>query len=51
MDNYTYPDFSNSAIIIIDLQLDFLDGQPLQISGTSQILPKVKYLIDIYRKN
>lgn len=51
MDNYTCPDFSNSAIITIDLQQDFLDGQPLQIPGTSQILSEVKIVLDLYRRN
>jgi len=50
MSRYTEPDFSSSALITIDTQRDTLDGQPLEIAGTSAILPKMQRLLELYRK-
>ncbi len=50
MDKYTRPDFDKSALITIDVLRDTLDGQPLEIPGTSAALPKMKQLLDFYRK-
>jgi nicotinamidase-related amidase len=51
MDKYTRPDFKNSALITIDVLRDILDKQPLEIPGTSTVLPKIKQLLDFYREN
>jgi nicotinamidase-related amidase len=51
MNKYTYPDLNNSALITIDVLRDTLDGQPWAIPGTSAALPKIKQLLDFYRKN
>ena len=51
MDNYTQPDFNNSALITIDVLRDTLDKQPLEIPGTSSVLAKIKQLLDFYRDN
>ncbi len=51
MDEYTRPDFDKSAIITIDVLRDTLDGQCLEIPGTSAALPKMKQLLDFYREN
>jgi nicotinamidase-related amidase len=50
MNIYTTPDFENSALITIDTQRDTLDGQPLEIKGTSQALPNIRRLLDCYRE-
>jgi nicotinamidase-related amidase len=50
MSRYTDPDFASSALITIDTQIDTLDGQPLEIPGTSEILPNMKLLLELYRK-
>jgi nicotinamidase-related amidase len=50
MNLYTTPDFENSALITIDTQRDTLDGQPLEIKGTSQALPNIRRLLDCYRE-
>jgi nicotinamidase-related amidase len=49
MDKYTAPNFASSALITIDTQCDTLDGQPLEIRGTSAVLPNMKMLLDIFR--
>lgn len=49
MDRYTTPDFSSMALITIDTQVDTLDGQPLEIPGTSAILPQVRGLLQAFR--
>ena len=46
----TTPDFSSIALITIDTQRDTLDGQPLEISGTSAILPRMRSLLQALRK-
>jgi nicotinamidase-related amidase len=47
---YTAPDFPTSALITIDTQRDVLDGQPLEIPGTSAALPAMKRLLDSFRQ-
>lgn len=49
-DPYTAPDFTSSALITIDTQCDVLDGQPLEIPGTSAALPAMQRLLDGYRQ-
>lgn len=46
---YTQPDFSSIALITIDTQRDTLDGQPLEIPGTSAILPAMRDLLHAFR--
>jgi nicotinamidase-related amidase len=50
MNKYTEPNFKSSAVITIDTQCDTLDGQPLEIPGTSAVLPKIKMILDAYRE-
>jgi nicotinamidase-related amidase len=49
MNRYTQPDFATSALITIDTQCDVLDGGPLEIPGTSAILPGVQRLLAAFR--
>ena len=49
MSKYTVPDFSSAALITIDMQQDTLDGQPLEISGTTALLPTLKSLLQSFR--
>ncbi len=48
---YTQPDWANSCLITIDLQNDTLDGQTLEVPGTSAVLPNVRELLDQFRIN
>lgn len=50
MNGYTEPNFKSSAIITIDTQCDTLDGQPLEIAGTSAALPNIRALLDAWRQ-
>jgi nicotinamidase-related amidase len=47
--SYTAPLYSESALITIDMQLDFLDGQPYGIPGTSTVAPVIGRLAEFYR--
>ena len=47
---YIEPNFKSSAVITIDTQCDTLDGQSLEISGTSTALPKIRMVLDAYRR-
>jgi nicotinamidase-related amidase len=49
-DPYIAPDFASSALITIDTQRDVLDGQPLEIPGTSAALPAIRRLADRFRE-
>jgi nicotinamidase-related amidase len=49
MDDYTRPEFENSALIIIDTQTDCLDGGPFEIPGTSAILNRLQRLLNAFR--
>ena len=49
MNRYTQPDFATSALITIDTQCDVLDGGPLEIPGTSAILPAMQRLLAAFR--
>ena len=51
IDNYIKPNFSKSALIIIDTQNDFsLPGAIAEISGTYEIITNIKKVINIFRK-
>jgi nicotinamidase-related amidase len=48
--NYTQPDFRSIALITIDMQQDFLAGQPSEIPGTSEVLPRIQWLASAFRR-
>jgi nicotinamidase-related amidase len=48
--DYTRPDFSAMALITIDVQNDFLDGQPSEIPGTSQALAQMRKVAEAFRR-
>jgi nicotinamidase-related amidase len=50
MDQYTTPDFRSIALITVDTQRDTLDGGPLEIAGTSAMLPQMLRLLAIFRR-
>ena len=47
---YTKPNINSSAVITIDTQCDTLDGQSLEIPGTSAALPNIRRVLDVYRQ-
>jgi nicotinamidase-related amidase len=51
MNRYTQPDFARTALITIDTQRDVLDGGPLEIPGTSAILPNMQRLLTAFRRH
>lgn len=38
------------ALITIDTQCDTLDGEPLEIQGTSAVLPNMRKILDVFRE-
>jgi nicotinamidase-related amidase len=50
VNKYTQPNWRSSALITIDTQCDTLDGAPLEIPGTSAILPNIRMVLDAYRR-
>jgi nicotinamidase-related amidase len=49
LNNWTKPDYQRAALVTIDVQRDTLDGQPFEISGTSQALPQIARLCAAFR--
>jgi nicotinamidase-related amidase len=47
---YTEPDLESIALVTIDVQRDTLDGQPLEIPGTSAALPTMGRLVRAFRE-
>jgi nicotinamidase-related amidase len=49
-DKYTSADWQNSALITIDTQNDFtLPNSPFKITGTLEIVPKMRQLLNTFR--
>lgn len=49
-DAHTAPHLSTSALLVIDMQRDFLDGGASPVTGTSHVLPAVADLTGAYRE-
>jgi len=47
---YTRAELAASALITIDTQRDTLDGRPLEIPGTTAVLPAIRKLLDAWRR-
>ena len=50
MDSLIDPHFATAGLITIDTQLDTLDGQPLEIPGTSAAVPNMSDLCRTFRE-
>jgi nicotinamidase-related amidase len=49
-EDYTAPQYGRCALITVDVQRDFLDGEPFEIGGTSAVLPAIGCLVDVFRR-
>jgi nicotinamidase-related amidase len=47
--DYTEPLWASSALLLIDVQQDFLDGGGLTIPGTTAVLPRLAELVTAFR--
>lgn len=45
----TDPDFAHCALITVDLQKDTMPGQPMEVPGTSDVIPPVLSLLTVFR--
>jgi nicotinamidase-related amidase len=50
-EDYTAPQYDRCALITIDVQRDFLDGEPFEIGGTSAALPVIGCLVNVFRRD
>jgi nicotinamidase-related amidase len=50
MDDPTAPNFESAALVTIDVQCDTLDGQPLEVPGTTDAVPQIAALCDTFRR-
>lgn len=50
MTDYITPRWDHSALLVIDLQRDFLDGGEATIPGTTGVVPNVVSLVDAFRR-
>jgi nicotinamidase-related amidase len=49
MDQYTKPEPGSIALVTIDVQNDFLPGEPLEVKGTKEIVPGIIQLLKLFR--
>ncbi|HEV2981951.1 MAG TPA: cysteine hydrolase [Solirubrobacteraceae bacterium] len=49
MSRFTEPQLSSAALVTIDVQSDVLDGQPLQVPGSSQALGAIARVAQAFR--
>lgn len=49
VDPHIEPELARSALVVIDTQVDFVDGGAMSIPGTTQVLPAITRLLDAYR--
>ena len=49
MSDYTEPHWDSAALVVIDVQRDFVDGGAARIPGTTAILPALARLADTFR--
>ncbi|MFC0448793.1 cysteine hydrolase family protein [Rhodococcus jostii] len=49
-DPFLAPDLGRSALLVVDTQVDFVDGGTAPIPGTSAVLPAITRLVDAYRE-
>jgi nicotinamidase-related amidase len=47
--SYVAPDFRSAALLTIDVQVDTLDGEPLEVPGTSAAVPRIAALAASFR--
>lgn len=50
VDRYITPELDRSALVVIDSQVDFVDGGSSTIAGTTQVLPAIAGLLQGYRE-
>jgi nicotinamidase-related amidase len=50
MDAKVEAHYSSAALVTIDTQVDTLDGQPLEVAGTSAALPNISKLCRVFRQ-
>ena len=51
MNTYTHPNYKTSAVITIDTQCCTLDGQAMEIAGTSSAIANIRQILDVYRQH
>ncbi|MGH3824447.1 MAG: cysteine hydrolase family protein, partial [Pseudonocardiaceae bacterium] len=49
LDPHIAPQLARSALLVIDTQVDFVDGGAFPIPGTTQVLPAITRLLRAYR--
>ena len=49
LDPHIAPEIDRSVLVVIDTQVDFVDGGASPIPGTTEVLPAIARLLDAYR--
>jgi nicotinamidase-related amidase len=49
LDDYVAPEIARSALVVIDTQVDFVDGGSSPIGGTTTVLPNIVRLLEAFR--
>jgi Isochorismatase family len=49
IDSYVAPEMARSALVVIDTQVDFVDGGSMPVEGTTAVLPNIVRLLGAFR--
>jgi nicotinamidase-related amidase len=50
LDRHVAPEFDRSALLVVDVQVDFLDGGASPVAGTSAVVPAIARLLEGFRR-
>ena len=50
MDSWTEPHWGSSALVVIDVQVDFVEGGGMPVDGTRAVVPELRRLVRAYRE-
>ncbi|GMA25325.1 hypothetical protein GCM10025864_30840 [Luteimicrobium album] len=49
MDSWTEPHWGSSALVVVDVQVDFVEGGAMPVDGTRAVVPALVRLVEAYR--
>jgi len=49
VDRWTEPHWGSSALVVVDVQVDFVEGGAMPVAGTRDVVPALARLVEAYR--
>ena len=50
MDSWTEPHWGSSALVVVDVQVDFVEDGAMPVGGTRAVVPAIERLVEAYRR-